>query len=147
VAVADAGQADRADPGHDERGQRGADPGGAGRSTSNLSFEVPDRSEVEMRAFELLTPDFIRKHFVLPLRFDGKMLVVGMSDPANVFLLDDVKRKTKRTARSSSPRPPTSTRVGRGSSRATTAADVKVDEIIKDMADDDVQVVTEARTT
>src|SRR5438477_654120 len=52
-----------------------------------LSFEQPDRSEVEMRAFELLTPEYIRKHFVLPLRFDGKALVMGMTDPANVFLV------------------------------------------------------------
>src|SRR5438132_9555790 len=42
-----------------------------------LSFEQPDRSEVDMQAFNLLPTDYIRKQFVLPLRFDGKALVVG----------------------------------------------------------------------
>src|SRR5947209_14780674 len=64
-----------------------------------LAFEVPDKTEIDAQAFGLLTPEYIRKQFVLPLRFDGKALVIGMADPANVFLLDEVKRKTKRDCR------------------------------------------------
>ena len=105
-----------------------------------LAFEVPDRSEVDAQAFSLLPPDYIRKHFILPLRFDGKALVLGMADPANVFLVDEVKRKTKRDCRIVVT--PTADIIRLLEQLASsTAADVKVDEIIKDMADDDVQIV------
>src|SRR4051812_32192789 len=49
-----------------------------------LTFEVPEKAAVEQQAFELLEPDYIRRHFVLPIRMDGKAVVVGMADPANV---------------------------------------------------------------
>ena len=105
-----------------------------------LAFEVPDRSEVDAQAFSLLPADYIRKHLVLPLRFDGKALVLGMSDPANVFLVDEVKRKTKRDCRTVVTPSADIIRLLEQLA-SSTAADVKVDEIIKDMADDDVQIV------
>ena len=37
-----------------------------------LAFEQPDRSEIDMHAFGMLQPDYIRKHFVLPIRLDAK---------------------------------------------------------------------------
>jgi type IV pilus assembly protein PilB len=105
-----------------------------------LAFEVPDKSEIDSQAFALLPPDFISKNLVLPLRLDGKALVVGMSDPANVFLVDEVKRRTKRDCRVVvTPTADINRLVEQLTS--STAADVKVDEIIKDMADDDVQLV------
>ncbi len=105
-----------------------------------LAFEVPDRSEVDAQAFALLPPDYVRKHSILPLRFDGKALILGMSDPANVFLVDEVKRKTRRECRTVVT--PTAD-INRLLEQLTssTAADVKVDEIIADMGEDDVQIV------
>jgi type IV pilus assembly protein PilB len=61
-----------------------------------MGFEQPDKSQVDVQAFELLPADYVRKHLVMPLRFDGKVLVVGMADPPNVFLIDEVSRRTKR---------------------------------------------------
>jgi len=43
----------------------------------------------------LLPADYLRKQLVLPIRFDRKAVVVGMADPNNVFLIDELKRKTK----------------------------------------------------
>ena len=109
-----------------------------------LAFEVPDKSEVDAQAFALLPADYIRKHFVLPLRLDGKALVIGMADPANVFLLDEVKRRTRRDCRIVvTPTADINRLVEQLTS--STSADIKVDEIIKDMADDDVQVVAETK--
>lgn len=75
--------------------------------TLSLPFETPDKAAVDPRAFEMLSTDYIRKHVTLPLRFEGpeadgrdeRALVVGMSDPNNVFLVDEVKRKVKRDVR------------------------------------------------
>ncbi len=110
--------------------------------TLGLGFEQPDRSQVDQAAYEMLPVEFIRKHGVLPLRFDERHLVVGMTDPANVFLIDEIKRKTKRDVRAVVTTMAAINRVVE--KMASGSADVKVDEIIKDMADDDVQVVKES---
>src|SRR5438105_7916418 len=55
-----------------------------------LAFEVPEKSAVDEKAFALLPADYIRKNFCLPLRFEGETLLVGMSDPNNVFLIDEL---------------------------------------------------------
>src|SRR5688572_4917027 len=112
--------------------------------TLGMGFEQPDKSQVEVAAFELLPADYVRKHFVIPLRIDGKSLVVGMADPTNVFLIDEVKRRTKRDVRAVVTPAADITRLVEQLTTATT--DVKVDEIIKDMAEDEVQLVKDAAT-
>src|SRR5205807_2031701 len=61
-----------------------------------LVYEVPEKSGIDEKAFALLAPEYIRKNFVLPMRFDGETLIVGMADPNNVFLIDELRRKTRR---------------------------------------------------
>jgi type IV pilus assembly protein PilB len=113
--------------------------------TLGMGFEQPDRTQVDAQAFEMLPADYVRKHFVLPLRFDGKVLVIGMADPTNVFLIDEVKRRTKRAVQAVvTPAADISRLVEQ---LTTSTSDVKVDEIIKDMADDDIQLVKEAEAT
>ncbi len=130
--------------------------------TMGLRFVSPERGEVELKAFELLPADYIRKHQVIPLWFEepdaaqagptpgkarpgaaGQTLVVGMADPTNVFLLDEVRRKVKLPVRVAVV---TTASINKLVEAFTSGgADVKVDEIIKDMSDDDVQVVAEAK--
>jgi type IV pilus assembly protein PilB len=107
--------------------------------TMSLPFEQPDRAAVDAQAFELIGADYGRKHAVIGLRFEGKTLVVGMSDPANVFLLDEIRRKTRRDVRVVvTPSMDINRLIETISSGST---DLKVDDIIKDIAEDDVQVV------
>lgn len=108
-----------------------------------LTYEVPEKSGVDAQAFALLPPDYIRKQLVLPIRFEDKTLVVGMADPTNVFLVDEIKRRVKREVK-------VVVTPGADINRlveqiTTNAVDMKVDEIIKDMAEDDVQVVKEEK--
>ena len=111
--------------------------------TLGLTFETPAKEQVDPAAFELLSPDFIRKHAVIPVRFEENVLVVGVADPNNVFLLDDVRRKTKREIRTFVL--PASD-VNRLVEQLTSgAADMQVDDIIKDIDEDDVQVVKETK--
>jgi type IV pilus assembly protein PilB len=64
-----------------------------------------------------------------------------MADPANVFLLDEVRRKTKREVRAVAV---TAADVNKVVEQITaTNTDIKVDEIIKDMKEDDIQLVKE----
>lgn len=111
--------------------------------TLNLPFEVPERGDIDQAAFNLLPVDFIRKQSVLPLRFKEKTLVVGMADPTNVFLLDEVTRRTRRDVTMVVCAPADINRIVELITSGSN--DVQVDEIIKDMADDDVQVVKEVK--
>ena len=112
--------------------------------TLGMEFFTPGKDGVEQRAFDLLPQDYIRKMCVLPVKLEGKTLTVGMSDPANVFLIDEVKRKTKRDVKVVVTTPADIVRVVESMTQGT--SDIKVDEIIKDMSDDDVQVVKDKVT-
>src|SRR4051812_1126299 len=111
--------------------------------TLGLTYEVPEKAAVDAQAFALLEPDYIRKQLVLPIRLEEQVLVIGMADPANVFLVDEIRRKVKTEVR-------IVVTPGADIHRlveqiTTNAVDLKVDEIIKDMAEDDVQVVKEEK--
>src|SRR4051812_38043058 len=117
--------------------------------TLGLPFEVPEKASTDARAFAMLQPDYIRKQLVLPIRLEGVdendpksgTLVVGMIDPNNVFLLDEIKRKVKRNLKVVVC---ASADIARIVEQMTSQnIDLKVDEIIKDMAEDDVQLVKE----
>jgi type IV pilus assembly protein PilB len=110
--------------------------------TLSLSFETPDKNSIELRAFEMLPLDYIRKHAVLPIRLEENTLVVGTADPANVFMIDEVKRTTRRDVKVVVV---TAADVNKLAEQLSAHAnDVKVDDIIKDMSDDDVQLVAES---
>ncbi|MDP9172612.1 MAG: Flp pilus assembly complex ATPase component TadA [Planctomycetota bacterium] len=109
--------------------------------TLGLPFETLEKANVDANAFQLLSPEYIRKQLTIPLRHEGKTLLVGMVDPNNVFLLDELRRRTKQDVRIIVT---TSADINRMVEQFTQGSvNVKVDELIKDMADDDVQVVQE----
>src|SRR4051812_27113374 len=64
-----------------------------------IPFETPQKAQVEPEAFAMLQVDYIRKNLALPLRFEESVLVVGLADPSNVFLYDEVKRNTRRNVK------------------------------------------------
>src|SRR5688500_13596702 len=111
---------------------------------NHLIYEVHERANVDQQAYVLLSPDYIRKHNVLPIRFTGennKTLVVGMADPTNVFLIDEVKRKVKKDINVVAT--PGGEIARLVDLLTANASDMKVDEIIKDVAEDDIQIVKE----
>jgi len=108
--------------------------------TNGLAFEIPEKAKVDPQAFALLSPEYIRKQLVLPLRFVDGTLVLAMSDPTNIFLLDEVKRKLR--GRAVKVVASTAADINRIVESITSqTVDMKVDEIIKDMAEDDVQLI------
>jgi type IV pilus assembly protein PilB len=108
---------------------------------AGMAFEQPEKAAVDTRAFGLLTPEYIRQRLVLPLRFEGETLIVAVTDPNNIFLLDEARNKLKRDLKAVVTTAGDINRIIEQMTSST--SDVKVDEIIKDMADDDVQVVKE----
>src|SRR5439155_16008676 len=107
----------------------------------DILFEMPHKAEVDPEAYALLTTDYIKKNFCLPIRFEEKTLVVGMADPSNVFLYDEVRRKTKRDVKVVAVTAGDINRCVEAIS--TNDAMEKVDEILKDVKEEDVQLVKE----
>lgn len=63
---------------------------------ARLPFERINHADAEgydVRALNKLTVDFCKNNLVIPLRREGSRLVVGTTNPDDVFLLDDVKRR------------------------------------------------------
>jgi type IV pilus assembly protein PilB len=114
--------------------------------TMGVPYESPAKSEVDAMAFGLLPPEYIKKQGVIPLRFEGeensKILVVGMSDPNNVFLYDEVRRRLKRETRFVAVSNADILRLVEQMTMGTESTE-KVDEILKDVKEEDVQLVKE----
>ncbi|HEX8340178.1 MAG TPA: ATPase, T2SS/T4P/T4SS family, partial [Tepidisphaeraceae bacterium] len=114
--------------------------------TLGLPFETPERATVDAKAYDLLPIEFIRQHGVLPLRFEGDPakgpVVVAVAEPTNVFLIDDVKRKLRRDVKVVVTTLSDINRIVEQMSAGTSSG--AVDDIIKDIADDDITVVKDA---
>jgi len=57
-----------------------------------LAFRHLEPEDVDSTAFAKLDIDYIRKNHIIPIEIDSHVLVVGTCEPANVFMIDDVKR-------------------------------------------------------
>jgi type IV pilus assembly protein PilB len=109
--------------------------------TLGLTFENLEKSKIDPQAFELLPIDYIRQHLVIGVRFEGAIAVIAVTEPTNVFLIDEIKRRIKKDVRVVVTLANDINRVVEQFSTGDT--DIRVDEIIKDMAEDDVQLVKE----
>lgn len=118
-------------------------------TTLDLEFEKPERGSIDPQAFGTLSSDYMRKAGVLPMRFEGGeggddgTCVVGMTNPTDVFLLDELKLKIGRDVRMVVTTAADISRIIEQMT-STSESDVKVDDLIKAMKEDDVQVVKEA---
>ncbi|HEV8606881.1 MAG TPA: ATPase, T2SS/T4P/T4SS family [Tepidisphaeraceae bacterium] len=107
----------------------------------NVPFLVPEKKDIDAEAFAMLSPDYIRKTGALPIRFEDKVLVVAVTDPTNIFLLDEVKRKVKRELKIVCC---TMAEINKIVEHMTNGNADQVDDIIKDMKEEDLQVIKDA---
>ena len=107
--------------------------------TMDLPFGTVQREELTEAAFALLSLEYIKKYQIIPIRFDEDILIVGMVDPTNVFILDEVKRRTRKLPRV---RVITSADLNRAiEAMSEGSGETPVDDIIKDVAEDDIQLI------
>jgi len=110
--------------------------------TLGIPFETLQKVEIDTEVYTLLPADYIRKNLVLPLRFEDSVLVVGMTDPSNVFLYDEVKRKARREVKVVACAGADILRASELMSAGIESSE-KVDEILKDVKEEDVQLLKE----
>ncbi|MBI9016659.1 MAG: type II secretion system ATPase GspE [Phycisphaerae bacterium] len=107
----------------------------------SLPFVKLEESMVDSEAFGLLDKAFIENHNVLPYKLDDGKLVVAMSDPANIFLQDEIKRKTGLFLVIHVCSPEDIKNIIKDEDDEDTSIDYQVDDIIQDVDDQDVELV------
>lgn len=109
--------------------------------TMALDFVTPERGTVDEKLIEVLGPGYCRARAVLPMRAADGSLMLAIADPKNVFLLDEVRRTLRKEFRLVVTTGGDITRVLDLLSAPT--SDVSVNDIMKDMAEDDVELLAE----
>jgi len=106
-----------------------------------VPFVRVTRDQMDMKVFGLLDKLYMEQHQIIPLGLEGDKLVVATTDPTNVFLLDEVKRKTgKPLAVRICPSEDIKT-ILQDLNAADSGTDYQVDDIIKNIEENDVEVV------
>jgi type IV pilus assembly protein PilB len=103
-----------------------------------LPFKRIVTADVDASQLELLGMEFLKAKQILPIRKTDQGLLIGISDPADIFLVDDLKRRLRCQIRLVVVPPADILKVVEELS--TTAAQ-QVDDIIKDITDDAVEVM------
>jgi len=108
-----------------------------------LPFERIDTSDLEGSIdgtlLQRLSPSFCKHHQIMPLRSEGTRVVLGVTRPDEVFLLDSVRRRLN----VASVKPVVVTKgdiFGVLESLGADVEEVDVDSILSDIEEDDVQI-------
>ncbi len=104
----------------------------------NIPFLSIKPTDVAREVFSLLDPEFIKRKSVLPIRREADKLLVGISNPADIFLVDEVKQRIRGSVQLVVVSPGDITRVVEELDESTLQG---VDEIIQGINEDDVEVV------
>jgi len=107
----------------------------------DLPFIRLEREMIEPAAFGKLDKGFMESHKVMPVGLEDNRLVVATTDPTNVFLLDEIRRKTRMEL--SVKVCPSEDIKKILASLTETTTDFQVDEIIQNIEAEDVEVVND----
>jgi type IV pilus assembly protein PilB len=106
-----------------------------------LEFKHITPDDVEKEAFEKLDIDFIKRSNIVPIAIEENTLVVATSEPADVFAVEDTKRRTQMNLRVMVCNPEDIETVCQ--SLKTEEIDYNLDDIINDMTE--VEVVQDQK--
>ncbi len=107
-------------------------------------FRLPsmelDADDVEPDTFALLPEGYIREKLVIPIRREGDEIVVGISYPADMFLIDDIKRRLGNRLRLIVVQPDD---VLKAADDLRAGPDRRVEEIVRSISQEDVEIISE----
>ncbi len=105
----------------------------------NLPFSRLTTNQIEKDAFGLLPPEYLKAKCVVPICRDDDAVVVGISDPADIFLIEDIGRRIKDSVHLVVTPPED---ILHAIDELTAADAPQVADIIKGISEDDVEVVS-----
>ncbi|MCE5276781.1 MAG: ATPase, T2SS/T4P/T4SS family [Planctomycetaceae bacterium] len=107
----------------------------------NLPYLALTAADVDVNLLSLAPLDYLKSKRVIPVSREGEDILVALADPADIFLIDDLKRRLGWRLRLAVASGEDILRV---LEELTTSPAQQVEEIIRDIADDDVEVVSQA---
>jgi len=107
-----------------------------------LPFERVALTDIEPAALGLLPQEYVKAKGILPLRRSSEGVQIGISDPADIFLIDDLKRRLKGPMQLIVVPPGDMQKI---IEELTASPAQKVDEILKDVVEDAVEVQAERK--
>ena len=107
---------------------------------ANLPFMRIEAETVDGKYLQRLGLDFCNDNRVIPIGESGTRVVVGVTDPQDLFMLDEVRRKLGRPIKVVLVTQDDLKQVVEAYTEDENA-DIIVDDIIKDIAEDDVELV------
>jgi type IV pilus assembly protein PilB len=108
-----------------------------------LPFMRLSSADVDPEILAMLPVDYLKNKLVIPIRQDDDAIMVGLSDPADIFLIDDLRQRLRGVAIRLVVSPPPD--ILRVIEELSTTPAQQVDEIIKDIAEDSVEVLQAAK--
>ncbi len=61
---------------------------------NKVKVKVIDERDLKLEVLEVLPEEYMREKIILPLRINGKKLMVAMENPKDTFLIDELQMKT-----------------------------------------------------
>ncbi|MEM8834396.1 MAG: GspE/PulE family protein [Planctomycetota bacterium] len=104
-----------------------------------IDTSLPEDQQYDGVLLQRLTPDFCKNNLVLPLRREDERVVLGLTDPEDVFLIDDVRRRLRARSMKLIVLMPSDIS-GVLEAMVGEAQDVDVESLLSDIEEDDVQV-------
>jgi type IV pilus assembly protein PilB len=108
-------------------------------------FETIDPKRVDRRAFDYLPVEYMKSRGCCGIRIDEGKLTVGMVDPTDVFLLDDIRRRVTSKALKIVVVCQTQINTAIEAGNAANSGGEKFDEIIKDMGEEELEIVEDEK--
>jgi len=110
-----------------------------------LEFVHVSQMEIPKRVQEMLPPEFCREHKVLVIDVDSDhgTVTVATPDPANVFMLDEVRRRLGCRVKLAVTTQPEISKALDGLA-GSVLEEFQLDDLIRDITDDAVEVVSDA---
>ena len=115
----------------------------ANAELAGLPFERIDPEHIDEKYLHRLGVEYCKANGLLPLRESGTRVVLGVVEPHRLFMLDEVREKLGRPVKVIMVTAGDIALVAEAYSDQS-EGDVVVDDIIKDIAEDDVEVVEES---
>lgn len=112
-----------------------------------LTYQVVDIKLVDRRAFEFLNAEFMKSRGCCGVRIDESGLTLGVVDPADVFLVDELKRKAggKPVKIVVVCQAHINATIEAANAQGADSGGEKFDEIIKDMGHEELEIVEEEK--
>ena len=108
-------------------------------------YELPyidlEKDKIDPKAFALLDNSYIEQHNVVPFGFLNDLLCVAMTDPTDIFLQDEVHKKTGRVLKVYVCTSNAIKEILSKTDKTTSADEYQVDKIIDDIDAEAVEVV------